>query len=127
LEDIHPGDNFVKEIHRSIASCDVLIALIGPRWISSVNSSGKRRLEDACDLVRIEVASAINKGVQVIPVLVQGAKAPQVSELPDVLKPLAERQALELSDTRWDYDFRQLLAVLSGNAQSSSSVQRGDG
>lgn len=122
LEDIDPGDNYVKKIHRSIASCDVLIALIGPRWISSLDSSGKRRLEDAGDLVRIEVASAINKGVQVIPVLVQGAKAPRAGELPDVLKPLAERQVLELSDTRWDYDFGQLLAVLRGNAQSSSPV-----
>jgi hypothetical protein len=45
--------------------------------------------------------------------------------LPDVLKPLAERQVLELSDTRWDYDFGQLLAVLRGNAQSSSSVATG--
>ena len=68
---------------------------------------------DPEDFVRIEVASALSdRDTLVIPLLVEGAAMPGENELPDVLRPLAFRQALELTDRHWQADTRQLLDVL---------------
>ena len=45
VDTIEPGIDFVEAIEESVGSCDVLIAVIGTRWLNSSNSAGKRRLE----------------------------------------------------------------------------------
>jgi len=113
IEDIQPGVNFADEIQRNVAGCDVLIALIGPHWLKAVDANGKNRLDDQGDFVRIEIVAALQRGVRVIPVLVQKAEMPGVDTLPESLKPLAMHQAVELSDSRWDFDMGRLIALLS--------------
>jgi hypothetical protein len=98
---IEPGANFVETIENEVSSCDVLVAVIGQQWLTS-------RLQDPEDLVRREIATALDQDVAVIPVLVQGATMPGRQDLPDELARLAQRHALELSNTRWDYDIRRL-------------------
>jgi hypothetical protein len=90
----------------------VLLAVIGPRWLSVANKDGKRRIDDPNDFVRLEIAAALRRDVRVIPVLVEGATMPSAEELPEDIKALARRQAHELSDRRWDYDADQLFDVL---------------
>jgi hypothetical protein len=98
---IKPGVDFVKTIESELSSCDFLVAMIGQQWLTS-------RLKSPKDLVRREIETALDQGVTVIPVLVQGANMPRSQDLPDELAKLAQTQALELSDTRWDYDVRRL-------------------
>jgi hypothetical protein len=91
----------------------VLLAVIGPRWISIQDDAGLRRLDDPTDYIRLELATALGRAnVRVIPVLVDGATMPALEALPADLKPLARRNALELTDKRWDYDVSQLVATL---------------
>jgi TIR domain len=109
---IEPGRDFRKVIDQSVATCSVLLALIGHEWLEVKDAAGNRRLDDPNDFVRIELASALRRDIPVIPVLVRGAKMPRSEQLPDELKDLAYRNALELSHTRWKTDVQVLLHAL---------------
>ena len=111
LSAIHSGQNFVDEIDRAVRQCDALVAVIGDTWLTCATARG-RRLDDPADFVRSEIAVALARGIPVIPVLVEGAAMPQAAALPDALKPLALRQANELSDARWAYDVERLVQAL---------------
>jgi PQQ-dependent catabolism-associated CXXCW motif protein len=106
------GVDFVEEIERAVGSCDVLVAVVGPHWLSVADDQGQRRLDDPADFVRLEIATALERNIRVIPVLVQGASMPPAETLPDALQRLARRSAIELSDKRWDYDMGELIASL---------------
>jgi hypothetical protein len=124
VEDITSGDDFVERLTYALRDCRVLLAVIDKTWLSA-SVGGRRRLDDPKDFVRTEIASALARGVRVIPVLVDGATMPAEAELPDDLKPFARRQAHEVSDSRWDYDIERLAGVvqatLGGDMQPSGS------
>jgi TIR domain len=73
VDNIPPGAHFLKAIKESVGSCDVLIAVIGKRWLLSSDEAGKRRLENEEDFVRVEIGTALKRNVLVIPVLLDGA------------------------------------------------------
>jgi hypothetical protein len=103
------GMDFHDHVESLLDRCDVLLAIIGKEWSSITGADGKRRLDDPHDLVRREIARALQRpDVQVIPVLVDGARMPTDDELPPDLAPLSRRQACELTDSRWDYDVERL-------------------
>ena len=112
LDTIEPGLDFTEVIERTVASCDVLIALIGRQWLTSTDAAGQRRLDDPEDLVRREIATALRRNIRVIPVLIQDTSMPRAANLPDDLQPLTRRNALELSDTHFHRDVDQLIEVL---------------
>jgi LCCL domain/TIR domain len=113
VETIEPGMDFVDAINAALESCGVLLAVIGPHWSSIQDDTGKRRLDDPADYTRLELATALARtDVRVIPVLVDGAAMPAPDALPADLQSLARRNALELTDKRWDYDVSQLVATL---------------
>ncbi len=114
VETIEPGVDFVEAIGRALQSCDVLLAVIGPRWLDLVGPNGKRRLDNPNDYTRLEIVTALQRAnVRVIPVLVEGAQMPDSDALPDDLKPLARRNAIELTDKRWEFDVSQLIETLN--------------
>jgi hypothetical protein len=112
VDNIEPGVHFLDAIEASVGSCDVLIAVIGKRWLVSSDKAGKRRLEKPEDFVRVEIGAALKRNIRVIPVLLDGATMPAERELPDDLKSLVWRQALEVSHNRFNADFGRLLAAL---------------
>jgi hypothetical protein len=109
---IEAGRDFRKAIDQSVATCSVLLAVIGQDWLESKDDSGLRRLDSANDFVRIELASALRRDIPVVPVLVRGAKMPRAEQLPDDLKELAYRNALELTHARWKSDVQVLIRAL---------------
>ncbi len=111
---IEPGRDFRKVIDQSVATCSVLLAIVGQNWLDSKDSSGSRRLDDANDFVRIELASALLRDTPVVPVLVHGASMPRVDQLPDDLKELAYRNAVVLTHGRWKSDIDVLVQALRG-------------
>jgi hypothetical protein len=112
VDSIELGDDFVAEINRAVGSTDVLLALIGDRWLTVADDNGVRRLDHGDDFVRVEIEAAIARDVRIIPILVDGATMPRSDELPRSLTPLARRQALELSPSRFESDTSRLLTVL---------------
>src|SRR4051812_22998370 len=109
---IGPGQDFRSAIDKSVASCNVLLAVIGPQWVDARDASGVRRLDDPADFVRIELASALLSDIPVVPVLVRGARVPRPEELPADLKELAYRNAVELTHARWKSDVEVLIRAL---------------
>jgi len=121
---INPGIDFRKAIDDNVASCGVLLAMIGPGWATITNSAGQRRLEDANDFVRLEIASALARNIAVIPVLVHDAKMPHPDQLPDNLKDLAYRNSVEITHARWNSDVQLLTKALSQYVTSASYTNR---
>jgi FHA domain/TIR domain len=120
LDAIEPGADFVEHIEREVGSCEVLISLIGRDWIDARDADGARRLDDPADWVRLELEAGLNRDIRVIPVLVQGATMPRADELPGDLAKLARRNALEIGDTRWRYDFDRLMEVIEKVLEGNS-------
>lgn len=113
ITSIEIGDDFIEAMRRSLASCAVVIVMIGPRWLNARDDAGNRRLDDPEDPVRLEVAESLQRqGLRVMPVLVGGATMPKAGDLPEPLRLLARRNADEITDRRWDYDVSQLVAAL---------------
>jgi len=117
VDAIEPGLDFAQVVQQAVNDCDGLIAVIGREWLRAPGAAGVRRLEDPVDLVRLEIAAALERGIRVIPVLVQGAQMPQATDLPDDLKGLASRNALEISDTRFRSDVDRLIEALEAPTQ----------
>lgn len=109
IDTVEPGADFTEALQKAISRCDVLLAMIGPEWGTTTDKSGRLRIDDPDDWVRIEIATALKRKVRVVPVLVGGASIPSMDLLPDELDPLAHRQAHELTDKRWHFDVEQLI------------------
>lgn len=112
IEKIEAGTDFVEAIESAVSSCTVLLAVIGPAWLAPVDADGRRRLDNAEDYIRLEIATALSRNIRLIPVLVGGAVMPGSQELPEDLKALTRRQAHELTDSRWDFDSEQLVTAI---------------
>ncbi len=119
VDTIEPGVDFVEEIDRAVGHCDVLIALIGPQWLGAADARG-RRLDDPDDLVRLEIQTALERKIRVIPTLVGGADMPSQGQLPGALANLARRNAVELSDRRFRSDMQMLFATLEKIAEQKT-------
>src|SRR6478672_7564491 len=126
IDSIQLGDDFVEAITTAVGSCDVLLALIGERWLTITDEQGTARLDDPDDFVRLEIEAALTRNVRVIPILVEGARMPRADELPASLARLARRQALELSPARFDADIRRLLMVLDRTIAQAKERARQD-
>jgi len=112
IQSIEAGKRFDEVIDAALAKCRVFIPLIGDDWLGITGADGRRRLDDPDDLVRREVVAALRRGIPVIPVLLEGATMPAAASLPDALQPLTRHQAIEISDTRWDFDVQRLIAAI---------------
>ncbi len=108
VDTIQPGQDFVDTLDRALSTCDVIIVLIGPTWLSIQDENGVRRLDDPNDFVRLEITSAINHKKKLIPVLFDGAAMPAQDELPSDLRVLSRRQAVRIGEHAAD-DIERLL------------------
>ncbi len=104
VDAMQPGLDFAKQLDTQVSQCHVLLAVIGPHWIEAHDQAGHRRLDNDKDSVRVELASALQRDIAVIPVLVDGAVMPPEDSLPDNLKALSRRHAIELRHTRFNAD-----------------------
>ena len=121
---IAPGQDFAEVIKRELESCSVMLAVIGKEWVViQDHKTKKRRLDNPNDYLRLEVATALsNEHVLVIPVLVGRGTMPAPEDLPDDLKPLSTRNAVELSGTRWKGDVDRLIHAI--DRRFSHSVKK---
>lgn len=112
VDAIEPGLPFDEVIRDAVGQCKVLLVLIGARWLAP-GADGRSRLEDERDFVRLEIAAALARDIRVIPVLLDGTPMPRESDLPQALHALVWRNAIELSNSRFDADVARLTEVLA--------------
>lgn len=127
IDDIKPGQDFKEVLRQTLSTCQVLLVLIGPRWLEVRDEQDERRLEDEQDFVRLEVETALKRGLPVIPVLVNRAVMPDAEALPVDIRSLANHQALEVSDSRFHDDVNNLIDALEqiiGSGPPKTPVSR---
>lgn len=113
VDSIPIGVDFRKHLDEKVGICEILIAVIGNHWFDSTNDEGKRRIDEKNYFVRIEIESALKRGIPVVPLLINGAKMPKEEDLPPTLKDLAYRQALFIrSDPDFHKDVDRLISGL---------------
>lgn len=115
VRSIRPGADFVEELKAAVGSCKILLAVIGREWLTLTDAGGRRRLDDPNDILRLEIATALSRGVKVIPVLVDRAAMPGETDLPPDIAPLARRQNFEVSDRRWNEEVRELIKEIESD------------
>lgn len=124
VDDIAAGQPFGEVIERQVLASQVVLVLIGPRW-QGERAGAPPRLHDASDLVRREVAAGLASGARVIPVLLDGAAMPGASQLPDELRALAGRNALELGNSRYAADMARLVTAVRDTLGDPPAAESG--
>jgi hypothetical protein len=120
IDNIPRGVDFVDHLDQQVAQCDVMLAVIGPHWLSVTDpNTGARRLDDPTDFVRIEVASALKRGIPVVPVVLDDTKIPSAEFLPDDLRALSRRNGERLEHESFDADVTRLIRNLPAAASRS--------
>jgi len=122
IDSIPPGADFREHINHVLDESDMLLAIVGPRWLGS--RGGQARLDDESDPVRVEIETGLRKKMPVIPVLVLRASMPRVGQLPESVKDFAYRHAVQV-DAGQDFDVHaarliramdRILGLKSGDA-----------
>jgi len=99
-ESTAPGADWRKTVDRYLSRCDVLVAVIGKEWVRLKDKDGNRLLDQGEDVVRYEIATALKRGIRVIPLLVDGADSLRAEQLPTDLKDLAGRREIRLESSK---------------------------
>lgn len=124
VDTIQPGTDFAEVVREAVGRCDVLLAIVGTRWLAAEDLEGHRRLDIAGDWVVEEIRVALQRGVRVIPVLVDGAHMPEPDKLPSTIASLAMRQALTLHHESFPSDVLRLIASIDPDVNSQVSIRR---
>jgi hypothetical protein len=123
VDDIPYGADFGQHITKTLSKCRIFLALIGPSWINVRDENG-RRLDNPDDWVRLELERALTTaGLQVVPVLVNEARMPRSTDLPDCLQSITTRHAAVVRrDPDFHGDARRLALALKKNMKSPRRV-----
>ena len=104
VDKIPLGIDFRIKLDENVSQCKIFLAVIGDKWLSAKDAEGRPRLNDPMDFVRIEIESALERNIPVIPLLVQGTQMPSADQLPESIKELAFRNGTPI---RHDPDFHK--------------------
>lgn|GEM_PF-5439055 len=99
LKSLKAGEVWPEGIQDNLDRCCALIAVIGRTWLTVTDNLDRRRIDDEDDWVRKEISTTFERGIPVIPILLDGAEMPGASDsraLPKCLQELPNRQALKL-------------------------------
>jgi formylglycine-generating enzyme required for sulfatase activity len=110
------GADFIKVLREEVARCDVLLAIVGPNWLNVRDDEGNRRLDNENDFVRNEIATALQRDIPVIPILLDGAKIPRPEQLPKDLEALTARNGLDVRHASFHIDVDKLISGLRGQS-----------
>jgi hypothetical protein len=118
------GQDCIRVLEDQVSACDVMLVLIGPKWLTAVDEMGRHRLDNPHDFVRIEVEAALRLGKRVIPVLVHKTDMPHAEALPEPIRPLAWRQALGLTRERLNADAQGVIKALQRALEEAEAARQ---
>src|ERR1700730_16306663 len=112
---IQPGVDFYQAIEDAVGQCGSMVVVMGPKWLTVTDETGQRRIDNASDFVRLEIATALKRRVPVMIALVADASKPAEESLPSEMHELARVSVFLLRDTQWNADVQALVAALRPN------------
>ena len=113
VDNIPLGADFSKHIAQEVSKCQVVLVVIGNAWTTATSVDGTRRLDSIDDYVRVEIESALQQGIPVIPVLLDGVSMPTRLQLPESLHPLTQRNGVTVGyNPRFYPDMMRLIKGL---------------
>lgn len=113
VDSIPFGVDFRKHLQSVVAQSDVVLVIIGDRWLTMTDSAGHSRLQDQGDFVRIEIESALQRDIRIVPLLVRDSSMPKEEELPTSIKDLAYRNGISVRhDPDFHNDMERLIRAL---------------
>jgi hypothetical protein len=110
------GDNFVSALSAELDVSDVVLALIGPRWLAATDKAGIRRLEQEDDYVRVELATALKRSIPIIPIMLDGTQIPEEQYLPSDIARLSKQNGLAVRSSSFKTDTGKLVQELKKRA-----------
>ncbi len=121
VDNMPVGVDFVDHLQAQVSGCDIFLSIIGPDWVDAKDDIGNRRLENPNDYVATEIAAALKRNIPVVPVLVDGARLPSADQLPESLKPLARRHAVEVRTPQFRRDANALIQEIRQAIESKQA------
>ena len=122
IDSIPFGVDFRKQVQSALMQNDVVLAVIGPKWMGATRG-GTQRITEVSDPVRVELETALSRGIPVIPILVGQATMPKAADLPESLRDLPYLNAAEVSAGR---DFNQHIDRLLRSIESRQTRRSTD-
>lgn len=109
VDNLLAGQRFDRELEKALDQTDVFHAVIGPRSMELLN---ERQASGDRDYVCQEIAGALQRGIVVIPVLIERTPLPRADALPEDIRNLALHQAHEVAHARFGRDVADLIAAI---------------
>ena len=109
IDSLAPGVDFVKKLEEAVEQCDVMLVLVGSKWLSIKAEDGTRRIDGDRDYVRLEIASGLDREITVVPILIQNTPMPRAMELPREIRSFARHQALEIVHNRFHQGAQEVI------------------
>jgi hypothetical protein len=88
------SQDFRRAIGRALRQCDIVVAIIGNDWLGASDTGP--RIQRPNDWVRVEIETALQLDIPIVPVLVEGADMPKPDDLPETLKDFSYRNAMRV-------------------------------
>lgn len=128
---LEAGHDFRQELRRRLERCTVLVVIIGPGWLTARDGSGRRRLDNTADYVRMEIEESLKRKIRVIPITLNDVRLPLADELPKGIADLAHRQSRVFRSRHYESDFEEIISIIdkeiprateNGDAVSAATV-----
>jgi WD40 repeat protein len=124
VDSIEAGSNYRERIEAELIRCDVLIVLVGDRFAERWRPGGEpgaRPLDAQEDLLRREIEVALQRGIPILPLLIEGAAMPGEADLPPSIDRFALTQGLPITDQRWPQGVSEVLAWIDKATAKAAS------
>jgi hypothetical protein len=109
VDDLLAGQRFDTELEKALDETDVFLCVIGSRWTDLLAA---RQASGEHDYVREEIAGALQRGIIVIPVLIERTPLPRASRLPQDIRGLVLHQTHEIAHARFGRDVAELVEAI---------------
>jgi len=110
VDSIEGGEQFEPLIKETIASCGVVLVLIGEKWLAILK---ERSLQQTMDHVVAEIKTALLHRVRILPVLLEKTSIPDTDSLPDEIRGLTASHAVTVRDASFQQDLQNLLPAIA--------------
>lgn len=122
VENLVAGQRFDMALNKELAQCDVLLAMIGPRWLDILK---ERQSSTEGDFVREEIAAALKRAIPVIPVLIDRAPLPRADQLPEDLRNLVMYHKHDVTHEHFGREVEELIAAIKANSPAGADDEGG--